>query len=61
MAPRPTVQGQDESRRCFLVGCWRWGVEFLDVGQRLLRARGSREVHPGSSFGFPSLHHHSFR
>ena len=26
VAPRPTVQGQDKSRRCFLEGCWRWGV-----------------------------------
>ena len=61
MASRPTVQGQDGSRRCFLDGCWQWGVGFLDEGQGLLRARGSCEVRPGSSLGFPSLHHHSFR
>ena len=61
MAPGPTVQGQDKSRRCFLVGCWRLGVGLLDEGQGLLRARGSREVCRGSSFGVPSLHQHSFR
>ena len=27
----------------------------------VLRAKGSSDVRPGSSFGFPSLHHHPFR
>ena len=61
MASRPTVQGQDESRRCFLQGCWRLGVGFLDEGQGLLRVQSSCEVRPGSSSGFPSLHHQTFR
>ena len=60
MALRLPVQGQDKSRRCSLEGCWRWGVGFLDEGQGFLRARGSCKVRPGSSFGFPSLHHQSF-
>ena len=33
------------------MGCLRWGIGFLDEGQGLLRARGSREVRPGPSFG----------
>ena len=61
MASRPTVQGQDQRRRCVLEGCWRWGVGFFDEGQGLLRARGSCEVRPGSSFSLSSLHHHSVR
>ena len=61
VAPCPTVQGWDESRRCFLEVCWRWGVGFLDEGQGFLCVWGSREVRPRSSFGLPSLHHHSFR
>ena len=61
LASHSTVQGQDESCRCFLEGCWRWGVGFLDEGQGFLPARGTCEVCPGSSFRFPSLHNHSFR
>ena len=44
VALRPTVQGQDESRRCFLEGCWRWGVRFLDEGQGLLCAPSSSKT-----------------
>ena len=49
------------SRREPLEGCWRLSVGFLDEGQGLPRAWGSCEVRPRSSFGLPSLHHHSFR
>ena len=40
VASRPAVQGEDERRGCFLVGCWPWGVSISNEGQGLLRARG---------------------
>ena len=61
VAPRPTVYGEDESLRCFLEGCWRQGVGFLDEIQGLLRVWGPREVRARSNFGLSSLYHHSFR
>ena len=42
------------------MGYRRWSVRFLDEGKGFLRVWRSGEVGPGSGFGYPSLHHHSF-
>ena len=53
--------GLGQEPRLFLRRLLAAGVGFFNEGQGFLRVWGCRQVRPGSSSRYLSLHHHSFR